>query len=173
MFFLAWLVAAALVAHVYYAFFESRRYTPLIIFAAVAFVLGAVGTMIVGLWDDATAASSVFHQRLFLTGLACQSAAVSLLIALKAYRSRFLKLAWRVGVGLMLVVIGIAIGTADFADATFRDAVSRFAGVSVLLCMLAVCQPKAVPPATPARERDAPHRAGGRPLLKAVPPASE
>lgn len=142
-FFLVWSVAAVLVAHVWYAFSSERRYAALLAGAAIIFVLGCVGVLIVGLWNDLSAASSLLQQRVYLVALACEATAVSLLIALKVYRLRLLEPAWRASAGLLLFVLGVALGTTDLAGASFSDVVGRLSGAWLLMVILVLCRPQA------------------------------
>ena len=98
-----------------------------------------------------------------------------MLVALKAYRSRFLAPAWKASVGLMLFVCGIAFGTADLPAATFADYMERFGWAVILMPMLFMCHPRGAQPAAAAREArpGAPRPASGQPRLRAVPPVSD
>ena len=143
-FFLAWSSAAALIAYVWYAYTEHRRYAALVFGALAAFVFGMVGVLIAAQWNDATAASSLLHQRVYSVALGCAGLALSVLIGLKVYGSRVLATAWRVCAGLTLFVLGVALGTADLVDAAFADIVRRFSSMFFLMPVLWGCRPRAV-----------------------------
>src|SRR5690606_34467361 len=171
-FFLVWAAAAALTAYVWHGYTARRRHAGLIFGFVAIFVLGAVGVVIAGQWNDTTAASSLSHQRIYLIALACAALATSALIGLKVYGSRFLEPAWRASAGLVLFVLGIAVGTTDLVGATFAEVVGRFSGLILVISVFSVCQPKAaVVPKTPLGGTA--YRAGSRPRLEAVPTESD
>lgn len=141
LFFVVWAVAAILVAYVWYAFIEERRFSGLVCSKVVAFVLGAISVLIVVQWNDATVASSVLNQHVYLVALACAAVAASVSFGLGLYRSRFATVARQASVAAMLLVIGIGIGSTDLAAWKLGDVFGRLVGALLVLQMLVLAPP--------------------------------
>lgn len=167
--FAVWAAVSIPVAYVWYEFTEKRRCVGLVSARAVLFVLAAGGATIVGVWNDVTAATSELHQRVYLFALALGTIASSVAIGLKIHWSRFALSAARASAVLMLLVLGIGIGSTDFADARLGDVVGRFAGTWVVLSMLVLSWPRSTDRAP--EQAGAPPTARSRPRLAAVPPS--